>query len=127
MHGETSGSPYMVKAQMASMKAVCLRFRAHHTPLTSDTVHLQVIFMHKQHHSLTPQQTSGALNMSLTSHIFIQPHQCKDNGTSVAAAITDVFRKNGITVSNKFVRILKIFTNIYDIKRAPTLYLPLRH
>jgi len=42
--------------------------------------------------------------------------------TSVAAAITDVFRKNGISVSNKFVRILKIFTNIYDIKNRGVIY-----
>jgi len=46
--------------------------------------------------------------------------QCENNKTyrstslSVAAAITDVFQKNGINVSNKFVRILKIFINIYQ-------------
>ena len=78
-HGETSVSLYSVKAQMTSTKAICLRFWAHHTPLTSNTVHWQELFMHKPHHSLTPQQTSGVLNMSLTSHSFIQPHQCKDN------------------------------------------------
>ena len=36
--------------------------------------------------------------------------------SSVAAAIADVFRKNGINVRNKFVRILKIFTKINDLK-----------
>jgi len=41
---------------------------------------------------------------------------------SVAMAITDVFRKNGIYVSNKFVRILKIFTEIYDIKNRGVIY-----
>jgi len=42
--------------------------------------------------------------------------------SSVAAAITDVFRKNGINVSNKFVRIPKIFTKIYDIKNRRVIY-----
>jgi len=41
---------------------------------------------------------------------------------SVAVAITDVFRKNGINVSNKVVRILKIFTKIYDIKNRRVIY-----
>ena len=41
---------------------------------------------------------------------------------SVATAITDVFRKNGINVLNKFVRILKIFTKIYDIKNRGVIY-----
>ena len=47
MHGMTSGSLYTVRAQMVSMKAICIRFRAHRTPLTSDTVHPQEIFTHK--------------------------------------------------------------------------------
>jgi hypothetical protein len=38
-HGEASGSWYTVKAQMTSTKAICLRFQAHHTPLTSDILH----------------------------------------------------------------------------------------
>ena len=42
---------------------------------------------------------------------------------SVATAITNVFRKNGINVSNKFVRILKIFSKIYDIKNCGAIYL----
>jgi hypothetical protein len=47
----------------------------------------------------------------------------RDNLTSsVAVAITDVFRKNGINVSNKFVRIQKIFTKIYDIKNRRVIY-----
>jgi len=35
---------------------------------------------------------------------------------SVATVITDVFRKKRINVSNKFVRIMKIFTKINDLK-----------
>jgi hypothetical protein len=38
------------------------------------------------------------------------------NLRSVAVAIADVFRKNRINVRNKFVRILKIFTKINDLK-----------
>ena len=41
---------------------------------------------------------------------------------SVAMDITDVFRKNGINISNKFVRILKTFTKIYDIKNRGVIY-----
>ena len=43
---------------------------------------------------------------------------------SVSVAITDVFleKKNGINVSNKFMRILKIFTKIYDIKNHRVIY-----
>ena len=41
---------------------------------------------------------------------------------SVAMAITDVFQKNGINVLNKFMRILKIFTKIYDIKNHRVVY-----
>jgi len=37
-------------------------------------------------------------------------------------AITDVFRKDGIYVSNKFVRVLKNFTKIYDIKNCGVIY-----
>ena len=36
--------------------------------------------------------------------------------SSVATVITDVFRKKRINVSNKFVRIMKIFTKINDLK-----------
>jgi hypothetical protein len=35
---------------------------------------------------------------------------------SIAMAIADVFWKNGINVWNKFMRILKIFTKINDLK-----------
>jgi len=41
--------------------------------------------------------------------------KCKGVLSSVAMAITG--KKNGINVSNKFVRILKIFIKIYDIKK----------
>ena len=36
--------------------------------------------------------------------------------SSVAVVITDVFGKKRINVSNKFVRIMKIFTKINDLK-----------
>jgi hypothetical protein len=43
-------------------------------------------------------------------------HESGSPTSSVAAAIADVFRKNGINVTNKFVRIMKIFTKINDLK-----------
>jgi len=48
--------------------------------------------------------------------------QSNNDPLSVAVVITNVFRKNGINVSNKFVRILKIFTKIYDIKNHRVIY-----
>ena len=58
--------------------------------------------------------------LSLPSIIGMNMDLCVSG--SVAAAITDVFRKNGINVSNKFVRILKIFNKIYDIKNRGVIY-----
>ena len=37
---------------------------------------------------------------------------------SVATVITNVFQKKQINVSNKFVRIMKIFTKINDLKNC---------
>jgi len=48
--------------------------------------------------------------------------QSNNDPLSVAVVITNVFRKNGINVSNKFVRILKIFTKIYNIKNRRVIY-----
>lgn len=38
------------------------------------------------------------------------------NATSVATAIADVFRKNGINVGRKFAKIMKILDKIDDVK-----------
>jgi hypothetical protein len=38
--------------------------------------------------------------------------------TSVATAITDVFQKNAISVGNKYLKILKIFGNIDEVKKT---------
>ena len=53
----------------------------------------------------------------LKTHLHIPyKENCHPTGTSVATAIADVFRKNGINVGRKFAEIMKILDKIDDVK-----------
>jgi len=86
---------------------------------------LQNLFLGSSTH-LTQPCTFGTHLYTSLQHIdlaFITPALLCSFWDSIVVAITDVFReKNGINVSNKFVKILKIFTKIYDIKNRGVIY-----
>ena len=61
-----------------------------------------------------PHFSAGEFTLSCVSYSLIY----SSTQGSVAVVITDVFRKKRINVSNKFVRIMKIFTKINDLKNC---------
>jgi hypothetical protein len=59
-----------------------------------------------------PVNPTGRPN-SFVEGDLMQEHM---NFCSVAVVVTDVFQKKLINISNKFVRIMKIFTKANDLK-----------